>query len=211
MSVSARSVVRFIEWPAWIGGVTLLVWALATLTVSIWYQHKTSAELDARLAVVRSAVPAVTPSVAPVAPAPPSPIAVGIGDPIGRLEIPRLGLSVMVANGDDDQTLTVAAGHLPDTPFPWEPGNTAIAAHRDSYFRPLKAIRANDDLRLTTPNGTFRYRVTQLSIVTPDDLSVLRETAVPSLTLITCYPFTYVGHAPKRFIVRAERIEAPTS
>ena len=125
------------------------------------------------------------------------------GTPIGRLEVPRLQLSVVVADGDDDNTLAVAAGHLPDTPWPWQPGNSAIAAHRDSYFRPLRFIRLNDEIRFVAERGTRTYKVTRTSIVTPDDLSVLAPTSSPTLTLITCYPFFYVGHAPKRFIVQA--------
>ena len=129
------------------------------------------------------------------------------GTPIGRLEVPRLHLSVVVANGDDDNTLGVAAGHLPDTPWPWQPGNSAIAAHRDSYFRPLRFIRLNDEIRFVAGGDIRRYKVTRTSIVTPEDLSVLRPTSSPTLTLITCYPFFYVGHAPKRFIVQATALD----
>jgi len=125
---------------------------------------------------------------------------------IGRLEIPRLKLSVMVVDGDDHTTLTHAAGHLPDTPLPWEFGNSAVAAHRDSFFRPLADIRVSDTLILTTPHGTFRYAVTKVRVVEPDDLSVLAQTGRSSLTLVTCYPFSYIGRAPKRFVVRADHV-----
>lgn len=130
-----------------------------------------------------------------------------IGEPIGELDVPRLQLSAVVIEGDDDASLKVAAGHLPDTPLPWEGGNTAFAAHRDTYFRPLKDIKPGDIVRLSTLHGTFTYRVSQTMIANPDDLSVLNATERPALTLITCYPFTYVGHAPKRFVVRAEWVE----
>jgi sortase A len=108
--------------------------------------------------------------------------------------------------GDSEATLDVAVGHLPDTPKPWEPGNSAFAAHRDGLFRPLKNIRVGDDVRVRSVHGEFVYRVRGTKIVTPDDLSVLEPTATDTLTLITCYPFNYVGHAPKRFIVQAERL-----
>jgi sortase A len=122
---------------------------------------------------------------------------------IGRLEIPRLNVSVMVMEGDDDATLARAAGHLPETALPWERGNAVIAAHRDTFFRPLKNIREGDAIRMTTTRGTFEYRVTGTEIVEPDDLSVLAPTTVPALTLVTCYPFSYVGAAPQRFIIHA--------
>ena len=107
---------------------------------------------------------------------------------------------------DDDSTLKRAVGHLPDTPLPWEGGNSAFAGHRDGLFRPLKDIKVGDEIRFRTSRAEFRYRVTGTSIVTPDDLSVLDQRTGPSLTLITCYPFHYVGNAPKRFIIRAERL-----
>jgi sortase A len=205
MTTSARGIARFIEIPAWIVGAMLPTWSLTLAVSSSRYQRAANAALDDLLSAPAMVV---TPEAhAPAAPPSVTPPPLQIGDIVGRLEIPRLGVSVVVAEGDDDGTLTVAAGHLPDTPLPWEAGNSALAAHRDSFFRPLHGIRADETLRLTTVHGTFRYRVTNLSIVTPDNLSVLQHTDVPSLTLITCYPFSYVGHAPKRFIVRAERID----
>jgi len=125
---------------------------------------------------------------------------------VGLLEIPRLGLSTPVVEGDDSVALRGAAGHLPDTPRPWEEGNSAIAAHRDGVFRPLRKIRVGDELLVQTPRGELRYTVTGTRIVVPTDLSVLRKTTAQTLTLITCYPFNYIGAAPKRFIVQAERV-----
>lgn len=126
---------------------------------------------------------------------------------IGVLEIPRLNVTTPVITGEDERTLQVAAGHLADTPRPWEPGNSAIAAHRDGLFRPLKNIQPGDEVRIRTARGTFTYEVTTTKIVAPDDLSVLRSGPTSTLTLITCYPFNYVGAAPRRFIVSAERLE----
>jgi sortase A len=127
------------------------------------------------------------------------------GDLIGRLDIPRLKLSAAVAEGDDDNTLKNAIGHLPDTPLPWHGrGNVAIAAHRDGLFRKLEHIKLNDEIRVTTPRGNYLYLVTKTHIVNPGDLWVVRPTEVPTLTLVTCYPFSFVGNAPQRFVVQAE-------
>jgi len=126
--------------------------------------------------------------------------------PIGRLEIPRLGLSAVVMEGDDEQTLNVAVGHLADTPLPWQEGNAALAGHRDTFFRPLRRLQDGDEVRLVTPRGTFRYRTTRQVVVEPDELWVLDPSPATALTLITCYPFDFVGPAPRRFVVHAERI-----
>lgn len=123
---------------------------------------------------------------------------------VGRIEVPRLGLSAIVREGVDDATLRRAVGHVPDTALPGEAGNAALAAHRDTFFRPLKHIRKGDRINVTTPDGAHEYRVTETRVVAPDDVSVLAPTMNPTLTLVTCYPFNFVGTAPKRFVVRAE-------
>jgi sortase A len=127
--------------------------------------------------------------------------------PIGRLEIPRIGLSAVVMDGDDENTLNVAVGHLSDTPLPWQEGNAALAGHRDTFFRPIRRVHTGDEIRLVTPRGTFRYRTTRQMIVEPDELWVLDPSPTAALTLITCYPFDFVGPAPRRFVVHAERID----
>jgi sortase A len=128
---------------------------------------------------------------------------------VGWLEIPRLRLSVMVREGSDTATLAKAAGHLPSTPLPGTLGNVAVAAHRDTFFRPLRNIKVNDRITFTTLQGTFEYQVESLRIVHPTDVSVLRASTEPTLTLVTCYPFYYVGSAPQRFIVRARQVGSP--
>ena len=134
------------------------------------------------------------------------------GGLVGMLDVPRLQLSTPVIEGDDDRTLKRAVGHLPDTPMPWDAGNSAIAGHRDGLFRPLKDVKVGDEIRFRTTRDEFRYRVTRTSIVMPDDLSVLAPQSDPAtLTLITCYPFYYVGSAPKRFVVHAARESTPNS
>lgn len=133
-------------------------------------------------------------------------------DPIvGRLEAPDIGLSVMVLRGVDDATLNAAAGHIPGTSLPGMSGNIAIAGHRDTIFRPLRNLKRRDRLRILTRNGAYEYEVEAINIVKPDDVSVLRNTAKPTLTLVTCFPFTFVGHAPKRWIVRARQIASFTA
>jgi sortase A len=130
------------------------------------------------------------------------------GELIGRVDIPRLKLSAAVAEGDDDRTLGKAVGHLPDTPLPWQRrGNVALAAHRDGLFRKLENIRVGDDVRIVTERGDYHYQVKKTHIVEPDDVWVIAPTETPTITLITCYPFSFVGNAPHRFIVQAELVE----
>jgi sortase A len=127
------------------------------------------------------------------------------GAVIAKLAIPRLGLLTMVVEGVEDGDLKLAPGHIPGTALPGEPGNVGIAGHRDTFFRPLRLIRKDDVIALTVLGGEDRYRVVSTQIVGPDDVQVLYPTKRDALTLVTCYPFYYVGSAPKRFIVRAER------
>jgi sortase A len=124
---------------------------------------------------------------------------------VGRLEIPRLGVSVMVVEGVDDSDLKRAVGHIPRTALPWESGNVGIAGHRDTFFRPLRSIQRDDAITVSTFHGAYSYRVVSTSVVRPEDIQVLYPAGRDSLTLVTCFPFEYVGAAPKRFIVRAER------
>jgi sortase A len=125
---------------------------------------------------------------------------------LGQLDVPRLGLSVAVLEGDDERTLRLGAGHLPDTPPPWRDGNTALAGHRDTFFRPLQHLRIGDGIDMVTRHGSFHYRVRSLTVVDPDAVWVLAPSARVQLTLITCYPFRYLGSAPQRFVVQAERV-----
>jgi len=125
---------------------------------------------------------------------------------IGRIDIQRLGLSVIVVEGISAKILRRAAGHIPGTPLPGQRGNVGISAHRDTFFRPLRNIKQNDIIELTTLLGEYRYRVVSTRIVGPNDVAVLEGSGNEVLTLVTCYPFYFVGAAPDRFIVRAERI-----
>jgi sortase A len=132
--------------------------------------------------------------------------AIAIGSWVARLEAPAVGLSATVLEGSDDRTLARAAGHIEHTALPGEHGNIGIAGHRDTTFRPLGRLKIGDALVLTTAGRTFEYRVAQTMIVRPEDVYVLDPTTRPTLTLVTCYPFTFIGPAPKRFIVRAEEV-----
>jgi sortase A len=127
-------------------------------------------------------------------------------DGLAKLDIPRAGLSVMVMDGTDDATLRIAVGHIPGTRLPGQAGNVGLAGHRDSFFRGLSKLRIGDEIILTTREKTLRYIVESVRIVSPDDVSVLEDTSYPALTLVTCYPFYYVGPAPQRWIVKAHLV-----
>ena len=128
------------------------------------------------------------------------------GAPLGRIEISTIGLAAMILEGVDARTLQRAVGHFPGTPLPGHPGNVAIAGHRDTFFRALRNIRNDDEITLTTLNGSYRYRVESTNVVKPEDIEVLDDSNDAILTLVTCYPFDFVGHAPKRFVVRAREV-----
>ena len=163
------------------------------------YQRYENRELDAILTSRASS--AITDSAStPVSRRRQPPIA---GSAMGRVEIPRLGVSAVVRAGSDARTLRLAVGYSPGTALPGELGNLGLAGHRDTFFQRLREIRADDEIRVATPEGTFSYRVERTLIVNPADIWVLDPTTTATLTLVTCYPFTYVGSAPQRFIVRA--------
>jgi sortase A len=125
------------------------------------------------------------------------------GHRIGHLEIRRLGLRAAVVEGIDSHALLSGVGHVPHTAFPGEPDNTALAGHRDTHFAPLQRIVPGDSIRIATADGVFVYQVDSAFIVTPDRADLMGPTGRASLTLITCYPFRWIGPAPRRFIVRA--------
>jgi sortase A len=133
-------------------------------------------------------------------------IAVSEGSPLGRIEISSVGLTAMVLEGTDEGTLRRAVGHIRGTPLPGQQGNVALAGHRDTFFRGLRKIRVNDEITLTTLSGSYRYRVDSTKVVKPEETEVLEDGDDDILTLVTCYPFNFVGSAPKRFIVRARGI-----
>jgi sortase A len=124
----------------------------------------------------------------------------------GRIEIKSAGLSSMIMEGVDRETLRRGIGHIPGTALPGQPGNVALAGHRDTFFRALRNIRKNDEITLVTLDGHFRYRVDFTQVVAPEYTEALNGSDVAILTLVTCYPFSFVGPAPQRYIVRAHMI-----
>ena len=130
------------------------------------------------------------------------------GDVIGEIQVPRLGLSVMVVQGDSAASLRHAVGHMTKSALPGEWGNVALAGHRDTLFRPLRNIHVGDEIRFKTVENSFTYVVESIEVVAPTATQVLEATSGHDLTLVTCFPFYYVGPAPKRFIVRARQTDA---
>jgi sortase A len=128
--------------------------------------------------------------------------------PLAVLRIPRIGLEVPVLAGTDEWTLDRAVGWVEGTARPGETGNVGIAGHRDGFFRSLKDVRPGDALELAIPGGSRSYRVDRIRVVHPHDVRDLESTALPTVTLITCYPFYFVGSAPERYIVRATLADA---
>ena len=125
---------------------------------------------------------------------------------VGRLSVPRLHLSAMVREGVDAKTLRLSVGHIPATALPGQAGNVGIAGHRDTFFRGLRDLRAKDEIVFSTLNGNCKYEVESLIVVKPDDIAVLAPSRENVLTMVTCYPFSYIGSAPERFIVRARQV-----
>ena len=181
------------------GALAFACWGYLTLH-QIWFQRASNRVLQQQIAnASTSAQPDVLQ--APVG------IPLRHGEMIGRLEIPRVNVSVIVLEGADSGVLDVAAGHIPGTALPGLSGNVGIAAHRDTFFRSLREIRAKDRLSFKTPAGIFQYAVESTEVVEPSNTEVLRQAAGQELTLVTCYPFNYIGSAPKRFIVHARQLD----
>jgi sortase A len=184
----------------WIGNVLLLAGAIAVavsagsfIGMTVWQKWQ-SREFDRQRAAPQ------TPAQTIARPR------IKTGDIVGRLAIPRLNVRVMVREGSDERTLSLALGHIPGTALPGQPGNIGVAGHRDTLFRSLRNVAANDEITFETPRATYVYRVKTTQIVKPDDVQVLDPGPIRELTLVTCYPFEYVGSAPDRFIVKAQLI-----
>jgi sortase A len=199
---------------------TLLVWierllitgACAILGYTAWvmidtatYQAQEARQFEQL--VPKLAPPPAPPGVEPLhAPSPPAELREGA--PVSKLEIPSAGISVVVVEGISAKSLRRAVGHVPGTALPGQNGNIGIAGHRDTFFRGLRNVKPEDRILLTTAEGTYDYSVEYVTVVGPRDVQVLAASEEPVLTLVTCYPFYYVGAAPQRYIVRA-RLEQP--
>lgn len=182
---------RWLERLLLVVGLALVGYYVYVSVETRLYQAMENRELDAILSSAPPAAPhARRPALAP-------------GSMLGRIEIPRLGVSAVIRVGTDARTLRLAVGHIPGTALPGDGGNIGLAGHRDTFFRRLRDIRADDEIRVVTTGGTFRFDVEETRVVSPKDTWVLNPTRTATLTLVTCYPFTYLGSAPDRFIVRA--------
>ena len=171
-----------------------LAYAGGTLAYAELYQRyeswKFASKFDTRDLIERASVAA-------------EPIDLSEGGLIGKLEIPQIGISVMVLQGAEENTLLIGAGHVPGTPFHGREGNSVIAGHRDTFFRKLEGIQPGDRVRFSTLRETSEYVVESTEIVKPDETRVMESRGIAELTLISCYPFYFVGAAPHRFIVHA--------
>ena len=196
---------RLLSWMSYllvIAGGAALGWWAANLTDTYLAQWRAREQLESMPSMTMSAPSASSPRSSLLS-APRSSVMVKPGTPLAELSIPRLGVSAVVMEGSDDRTLRVGLGHIESTSLPGESGNVAIAGHRDSFFRPLRNVQVGDDILLDTPNARVHYRVSSYSVVNPSEVSVIDPTQDARLTLVTCFPFYFVGSAPDRFIVRA--------
>jgi len=180
----------------WIAGTAALLWVGLSYASAWQFQFRAAKRLET---LIRSGG-------AKEAVARPHP-----GDLLGVLEIPRIGLSTVVVEGTDDRDLLRAVGHIPGTALPSGAGNVGLAGHRDTWFRNLGRLRQNDVIVLRLPGDTYRYRIIGSAIVNPENVSVLLPMHEPTLTLVTCYPFRYVGPAPRRYVVTALREDSLSS
>lgn len=193
---------RFLRWSRnafLVAGVLLLGYSGFVLLDMKLYQAHQASRFEQELESARSPI-ARTGGARNLSVAPAS------GGALGKIEIVRIGLSAMIMEGTDGRTLRQAVGHIRGTPLPGQQGNIAIAGHRDTFFRPLRNVEKDDEITLTTLDGSSRYLVDFTKVVAPEDTQVLGNSGNATLTLVTCYPFYFVGPAPRRFIVRAHRI-----
>lgn len=124
------------------------------------------------------------------------------GLPLAVLRVPKIHLEVPVFDGTDELNLNRGVGRIIGTSKPGQPGNVGIAGHRDGFFRGLKDIGVGDQIELNTTQSQYKYVVDRIQIVMPEDVSILSDRGFPSLTLVTCYPFYFIGDAPQRYIVQ---------
>jgi sortase A len=182
-----RVVLRWMERALLVTGASLAVWCAVVLAEAHYYS---SMPIPAPVPASASARPHVVPP----------------GGWVARLDAPTVQLSATVLEGTDDATLQRASGHIEDTALPGDPGNFGIAGHRDTTFRPVRLLHEGDPLVVTTSDAVYQYRVVSTRIVNPEDVYVLDPTPHPTLTLVTCYPFEFIGHAPQRFIIHADLV-----
>lgn len=197
----ASAPLRWLERVFLLAGAAALIWCGAIVADGAIAQRNAQYALE-----IARAVDELTGTATETTDVPAPHQRVDVGSAIAALSIPRVQLSTIVLHGTDAHTLQHGPGHLEHTALPGETGNIVIAGHRDSFFRPLRHIRVDDDIFLDTIGGQFHYRVTSIRVVGSRDVSVVAAMSEEVLTLITCYPFWVLGHAPDRFIVRAARV-----
>ena len=205
--MDAKFVLQVAEYALWITGVGCLLACLGGYTAAAWYQSVERARFEAlsQHGSLFIATSGRTRSDADEWASDRSSLwAFGKGlGPLGIIDIPRLGMSSIVEEGDDSGTLLVAIGHVPGTALPGDAGNVVLAGHRDTFFRKLNHLQPGDFVMFNSLAGPYRYRVESTRVVEPSDKEVLNASTRPTLTLITCFPFEFVGAAPKRFVVTA--------
>jgi sortase A len=199
---------RWLEFALWtLGAAGLGIFLIVFLERGIYQAYESwvfDRELKKESAALKPAESMDAPDAfANLKPKEPAPVKLAPGDLIGRIEIPDVGVSAMIVESAGSDELRRAVGHIQGTALPGNTGNAAFAGHRDTFFRGLRDIKKDDRIRVVTLHGAYEYVVDSTKIVNPDDLAVLDSTKDPTLTLVTCYPFEYIGHAPKRFIVQA--------
>jgi len=184
-----RYVLRFMECMFWCAGVLgISYFVFTSASAKLFQAHQAK-----RLQFLEAASPQIRPKV---------------GDPFGRISIPRIGVSAIVEEGVDDGTLRRAVGHFPGSHAPGDEGTVVLAGHRDMFFRGLARVRLNDLIVVETARGTYKYEVVHTAVVPPTDTQVLRSSSQSDLTLVTCFPFRYIGPAPQRFIVQSRRLSS---
>jgi len=202
LNSQAKKILRLSHYFLLVVGCILLGYYVVVAAAATYYQARSREQMhDARARVVKPEA-----SSGDLVVSLRSPLRVGSGlDLLGRLDIPRIGLSAMIADGTSSRVLRLAVGHVSGTAVPWLSGNVALVAHRDTFFRRLGELHPGDLIRMTVPGSEYRYQVVFTSIVSPSETWVLEPATGQTLTLITCYPFHFVGAAPNRFVVRARR------
>lgn len=193
-----------LEGALWVAAAVLLGTVTWTLGDAYLFQRRAEARLESEWQAAAPAAAASTHA------APRGWIVVET--PLARLSIPRLGTSAIVAEGVGESVLRRALGHLPRSARPGENGNIVLAGHRDTFFRALEGVEVGEELQLDSAAGRDRYRVEWAAVVEPRQIAITQPSGYPALTLVTCYPFGYLGDAPYRYVVRARRVErGPTA
>jgi len=184
-------------------GVVLVCWPLAVYAESEYVQWSSGRAFEGGGSGVSGAGKPPSETIVPDNVAKKRPAKLKAGTTLGKLSIERLGISYVLLEGTDARTLDKSIGHVESTALPGDTGNIAIAGHRNTHFRKLEWVRRGDVIKILTTTDEYRYGVEWVKLYTPTDLEVLDARHGPAVTLITCFPFEYVGSAPQRLIVRA--------